>query len=117
MLSSTAFSQELNCTISVNMDNLGISERPLLSGFQSAVNDYMNKTRFTNSDWKYDRINYDIVEYFSVRTGFSNEPSSFTAGIGINYTLFSLDYAVFTHPDLGLTHQAGIIISFKPEKK
>ena len=62
-------------------------------------------------------INYDIVEYFSVRTGFSNEPSSFTAGIGINYTLFSLDYAVFTHPDLGLTHQAGIIISFKPEKK
>ena len=57
MLSSTAFSQELNCTISVNMDNLGISERPLLSGFQSAVNDYMNKTRFTNSDWKYDRIN------------------------------------------------------------
>ena len=25
---------------------------------------------------------------------------------------FSLDYAMFTHNDLGLTHQAGVIISF-----
>ena len=62
-------------------------------------------------------INYDLVKYFSIRTGFSNEPSSLTAGIGINYSLISVDYAVFTHPDLGLTHQAGIIISFKPEGK
>ncbi len=60
-------------------------------------------------------INYEPVEYFSIRTGFSNEPSSFTAGVGINYSLFALDYAVFTHPDLGLTHQAGIVISFKHE--
>jgi len=58
-------------------------------------------------------INYNIIEYFTIRAGFSNEPSSFTAGIGINYSFFSIDYAVFTHPDLGLTHQAGIIISFK----
>ncbi len=62
-------------------------------------------------------INYDVVKYFSIRTGFSNEPSSITAGIGINYSLFSLDYAVFTHPDLGLTHQAGIIISFRPDEE
>ncbi len=54
---SVAFSQELNCTISINMDNLAISERSLLSGFNQAVTDYMNKTRFTNSDWKYDKIN------------------------------------------------------------
>jgi hypothetical protein len=30
--------------------------------------------------------------------------------------LFSLDYAMFTHNDLGLTHQAGIIISFNREQ-
>ncbi len=57
-------------------------------------------------------INYDIIENISLRSGFSNEPSKYSAGIGINYSMFSLDYAMFTHNDLGLTHQAGLIISF-----
>lgn len=57
-------------------------------------------------------IDYDIIEYLSLRIGGSNDPSRFTTGIGINYSIFSLDYAFFTHPDLGLTHQTGIIISF-----
>jgi hypothetical protein len=61
-------------------------------------------------------INYDIIEYLSLRTGFSNEPSKYSAGIGINYSMFSLDYAMYTHNDLGLTHQAGIIISFGREQ-
>lgn len=60
-------------------------------------------------------VNYDIIEYLSLRTGFSNEPSRYSAGIGINYSMFSLDYAMFTHNDLGLTHQAGIVISFGRE--
>ena len=57
-------------------------------------------------------INYNIIEYLSIRSGFSNEPSKYSAGIGINYSIFSLDYAIFTHNDLGLTHQAGLTISF-----
>ena len=57
-------------------------------------------------------INYDIIENISLRSGFSNEPAKYSAGIGINYSMFSLDYAMFTHNDLGLTHQAGLIISF-----
>ena len=60
-------------------------------------------------------IDYDLIEYLSLRVGASNEPSRFTAGLGINYSIFSLDYAFFTHPDLGLTHQAGIILSFGKE--
>ena len=28
------------------------------------------------------------------------------------FGLLGLDYAFFTHPDLGLTHQAGITLSF-----
>jgi len=60
-------------------------------------------------------IEYDIIEYFSLRAGTSNDPSRFTAGVGINYSMFSLDYAFFTHQDLGLTHQAGIILSFGRE--
>ncbi len=60
-------------------------------------------------------IEYNLLEYISLRSGFSNEPSRYSAGIGINYSYFSLDYAFFTHPDLGLTHQAGLIISFGSE--
>ncbi len=61
-------------------------------------------------------INYDIIRYLSIRFGLSNEPSRFTAGLGLNYSNFTLDYAVFTHPDLGLTHQAGLIVSFGKEE-
>lgn len=57
-------------------------------------------------------INYNLIEYLELRFGFSNEPSRYSAGIGINYSNFSLDYAIFTHNDLGLTHQAGVILSF-----
>jgi hypothetical protein len=55
---------------------------------------------------------YDLIQYLSIRTGFSNEPSRFTAGIGMKYSIVNLDYAVFTHNDLGLTHQAGLILKF-----
>ena len=60
-------------------------------------------------------INYDIIENLSLRSGFSNEPSKYSVGVGINFSMFSLDYAMFTHNDLGLTHQAGIVISFDKE--
>lgn len=60
-------------------------------------------------------IEYDIIKYLSLRAGFQNEPSQYSAGIGINYSIVNLDYALFTHQDLGLTHQAGIIISFGRE--
>jgi hypothetical protein len=57
-------------------------------------------------------IDYDLIEYLSLRSGFSNNPSNYSAGIGINYSMFNLDYAVFSHNDLGLTHQFGLIINF-----
>jgi hypothetical protein len=60
-------------------------------------------------------IDYDLIEYLSLRIGAADNPSKFTAGIGINYSILSLDYAFFTHPDLGLTHQAGVILSFGKE--
>ena len=56
------------------------------------------------------------IKYIYLRTGFSNEPERYSAGIGINYSIIELDYAVFTHQDLGLTHQAGIIINFSGDE-
>lgn len=60
-------------------------------------------------------VDYDLIEYLSLRSGFSNHPSRFSAGIGINYSFISLDYSMFTHNDLGLTHQVGLLISFNKE--
>ena len=61
-------------------------------------------------------INYDLIDNLSLRIGFANEPAEYSAAESEFIILyFNLDYAVFTHPDLGLTHQAGIIISFEKE--
>jgi hypothetical protein len=57
-------------------------------------------------------LDYDLIKYLSIRFGFANEPEKYSAGVGINYSYFSLDYAFFSHPELGLTHQAGLIIHF-----
>lgn len=57
-------------------------------------------------------VDYEIIEYLSIRAGFSNQPARYSAGVGINYSIISLDYAFFSHTDLGLTHQAGVIVSF-----
>lgn len=58
-------------------------------------------------------IDYDIIDYISLRTGYSNNPANYSVGIGINYSMFNLDYAMFSHNDLGLTHQFGLIINFE----
>ncbi len=91
------------------------------TGFSYDVVDDLTLNFAVEKDIKYKAsfqfgISYDIIEYLSLRTGFSNEPSKFSAGIGINYSMFSLDYAMYTHNDLGLTHQAGVIISFDREQ-
>ena len=92
----------------------------LSTGFSFDIIDNFSLNLALEKDIRYNPsvqfgIDYDIIEYLSLRVGASNEPSRFTAGLGINYSIFSLDYAFFTHPDLGLTHQAGIILSFGKE--
>jgi uncharacterized protein YneR len=61
-------------------------------------------------------IDYPIVEFLSLRFGLQNEPNIYSAGFGINYSYFNLDYAVTSHQDLGFTHQVGIIINFSSSK-
>jgi len=99
------------------------SQIPMIinTGFSYDAADELTLNFAVEKDIKYKAsfqfgINYDIIENLSLRTGFSNEPSKYSAGIGINYSIFSLDYAMFTHNDLGLTHQAGVIISFERDQ-
>ncbi len=58
-------------------------------------------------------INYDLNDYFSLRSGFANEPSKYSAGFGIHYSQFEIDYAIFTHQELGLTHQFSVLFGLE----
>jgi len=58
-------------------------------------------------------IDYKIIKYLNLRIGAMTEPSSFSAGVGINYSIFQIDYAVFNNQDLGFTHQFGITLKFE----
>ncbi|MCX8009937.1 MAG: hypothetical protein N3A61_02195, partial [Ignavibacteria bacterium] len=57
-------------------------------------------------------LEYDIIKYISLRFGVNNEPSKFTGGIGIHFSMFHVDYALLSHQDLGLSHVFGLIIKF-----
>ena len=61
-------------------------------------------------------LDYQVIKYINLRIGFQTNPSSFSGGLGINYSLFEIDYATFNHQDLGFTHQAGIIVHFSSDK-
>jgi hypothetical protein len=51
MLNLTILAQELNCRVSVNFESLPVNNRELLADFANVIENYMNTTRFTNSDW------------------------------------------------------------------
>lgn len=57
-------------------------------------------------------IDYMIIDYINLRFGVGSKPSSFAAGLGINYSMLEFDYAVFNHQDLGFTHQFGLLVYF-----
>ena len=87
------------------------------TGFSYDVIDNLNLNLALEKDIRFKPsvqfgVEYSIIKYLTLRTGFQNEPARYSAGIGINYSIINLDYALFTHQDLGLTHQVGVIISF-----
>lgn len=55
---------------------------------------------------------YAILDFLKLRIGVSNEPNTYSGGLGILYDFIQADYAISSHTDLGLTHQFGIIIRF-----
>ncbi|MEE9224782.1 MAG: hypothetical protein V3U68_01110 [Bacteroidota bacterium] len=57
-------------------------------------------------------VEYRPLEFLAFRTGLATVPSRGTAGVGIQYSRFAFDYAVQAHPELGLTHQFSVSVSF-----
>lgn len=53
-------------------------------------------------------VEFSPYEIVCVRFGLSDEPSRYFGGVGVHYSSVSVDYAVATHLELGLTHSFGI---------
>ncbi len=56
-------------------------------------------------------VEYTPVSPVQLRVGSGTEPSTVSAGIGLRYQFFGLDYAFMSHPDLGGTHQFSVMLS------
>ncbi|MBI1938110.1 MAG: hypothetical protein HYS25_08280 [Ignavibacteriales bacterium] len=56
---------------------------------------------------------YKPVDFLHLRFGTTTEPDIFSGGVGVIYNFVEADYAVTSHPDLGLTHQFGITLRFQ----
>lgn len=59
-------------------------------------------------------IEYKALQYIDIRVGIANNPARFSAGFGLHLKRLCFDYAIYTHRDLGLSHQFSI--SFSPGK-
>lgn len=56
-------------------------------------------------------------ENLAVRAGTATNPNRFSAGFGMGVKQLDIDYAFFTHNDLGLTHQMSLSIHFGRRQK
>ena len=65
VVSSYSYSQELNCNVIVNYQNVPVKNRELLVDFANVVKDYMNTTRFTNETWEGDKIDCTLNIFFT----------------------------------------------------
>jgi hypothetical protein len=60
-------------------------------------------------------LEYEIVKNLQLRTGISSNPAVTHFGIGFKPRNFQFDYALRTHPNLGISHH--ISLAFRFEKK
>lgn len=65
-----SFSQELNCTVTVNYEGLSVENRELLVDFAGVIESYLNTTQFTGTQWKGQKIDCAFTVFF---TGAANE--------------------------------------------
>jgi hypothetical protein len=63
LITSVTHSQELNCKVTVNFESIPVVNRELLSDFARTIEDYLNKTRFTDK-WEGDKIDCAFNIFF-----------------------------------------------------
>ena len=65
LVSPYLYSQELNCNVIVNYQNVPVKNRELLVDFKNVVENYMNTTRYTNINWDGDKIDCSLNIFFT----------------------------------------------------
>lgn len=106
-------------SLSSNTDELPVE---FLSGLSYKIINNCTVSLAVEKDIRYKAsprfgIDYRIIKYISLRTGFSKYPNLYSFGMGIHYSMLNFNYAIFTHQELGLTQQIGIVISFGNDKE
>lgn len=62
-------------------------------------------------------VEFKAFDNLALRTGTASNPSRFSAGFGLQVNRFTIDYAFFTHNDLGATHQMSFSIHLGGKEK
>lgn len=55
---------------------------------------------------------FNVFRNLSLRFGGTTNPNRMSAGVGLHFAQFRLDYALLTHSELGETHQMGFAVEF-----
>ena len=61
--------QELDATVSVNAINLSSTGKERTANFAQDIQNYLNNTRFSGTDWNYDKIKCSFNIFFSTSSG------------------------------------------------
>ncbi|MGB5849361.1 MAG: DUF4835 family protein [Ignavibacteriaceae bacterium] len=69
LISPYLYSQELNCNVIVNFQNVPVQNRELLVDFKNVVENYVNTTRFTDISWDGDKIDCSMNIFFTSAGG------------------------------------------------
>lgn len=72
------FSQEFECTVTANFENLPVINKENLMNFAQTVQDYMNQTKFTGENWNEPKIKCTFNIFFT-----SGEEQSYSAQVFI----------------------------------
>jgi hypothetical protein len=66
---SLLISQELNCTVTINMESIQSAQRGYLRSFSQDIERYMNNTRFSNEDLDGEKIQCSMDIFFTAASG------------------------------------------------
>ncbi|NER13308.1 DUF4835 family protein [Leptobacterium flavescens] len=93
-------SQELNCTIIVNSDQVNQTNQQIFKTLERSLNDYVNKTKWTNKRYgQQERINCNML--ITITSFDSNSEFSGTIQVQSSRPVFNASYEtpVFNHND------------------
>jgi hypothetical protein len=101
--------------------NIGDAKEPIAQVYRTGITyqplDYLRIIAEIEKDIKFPvsvrgGVEYSVIDYLDLRAGVGSQPSDFSAGIGINYNIFTFDYALYHHEDLGYTHMGSVSVNF-----